>query len=109
MPRPTLDQIREWCDVLPGSVDDEQLQLIVDAESAQQNAACPRLPLEDADYPADAALALFRRVARACAAKSIPLGVATYAGNGQFGTTQFSVWDMEIRRYERPYRELIVG
>lgn len=70
------------------------------AEVAAQGRAC-----RTEAYTDDLAAALVRRVRRARAMASVPLGVVL----DDAGATRLGYNDPEIRRLEGPYRRLVVG
>lgn len=100
-----LQHIRSWVGVPTTSVSDEQLQQVVDAESRSQARIC-RVPAEPAPYPQDLEQALYRRVARHLAAKSIPTGLV---GVGEYGPSRLPYFDAEIERLEGPVRMVVFG
>lgn len=74
------------------------------AEQAAQALVC-RVP---AAYPADLREALYRRVARNLAARSVP--VASFSSfEGGATSTRVPTKDAEVSRLEGPYRRLVVG
>lgn len=105
---PTTDEIRTWLKVSTASTNDDQLEVIRAGELASQVRRC-RMPidwLEPDGYPADLALALYRRCGRALAARGVPLGVIS---TDEFGQSRLPSWDAEIERYERPWRKFAFG
>ena len=102
---PTPAEIRAWCGVSPTSLPDDQLQVIYDGEAANQFRVC-RIPDPD-DRTADQILALYRRCARAIAAKGVPLG--TQPGSDEYGPQRLASFDAEIERYEGPTRRTVFG
>jgi hypothetical protein len=80
-----------------------QVQEALDAEAANQRRVC-RVP---AAYGADLRQALMRRVARNLAMQRIPLAVLQ--GDAETGSTVPPGSDPEVRRFERPYRRLVMG
>lgn len=105
---PNVEQIREWLKVSTSAIDNAQLEQVRAGELAAQVRRC-RMPLDWLDpdgYPDDLALALYRRCARACAARGVPLGVM---GGDEYGPTRLPAWDAEIERYERPWRKFAFG
>ena len=95
----TLEDAREWIDVPASMLPDDQLQLILDAEAATQAATCT-ITLDTEQPALDAAL--LRRVARAVAARGVPLGII--GQDAEFGAVRLPSWDAEIQRYEGPWR-----
>jgi hypothetical protein len=102
VPVPTLAQVRAWVQVSATTITDEQLQQVIDAELSNQARLC-RVP--DDGYPPDLAQALYRRVGRELAAKSIPTGLT----DGEFGPARLPMFDAEIERLEGPRRVVVFG
>lgn len=82
---------------------DPEIQGALDAERAAQARVC-RID----DYGDDLREALFRRVARNLAARSVPVASFT-SFEGGATSTRVPVTDPEIRRLEAPYRRMVVG
>lgn len=101
MPIPDLAAVKEYLG--DSSWTDAEISAALDAETASQAANC-RIP---ATYPVDLGEALKRRVARNLAVRGVPLSVQ----QGDIETTPTYVprTDPEIRRFEAPYRRLVVG
>lgn len=99
----TLTQARDWIQVPAAVLADEQLQILLDGEAANQAATCRVDPML-----AQPALneGLLRRVARAAAAKGVPLGLV---GDGEYGPARIPVSDAELERVEGPYRMVVFG
>jgi hypothetical protein len=72
------------------------------AEEADQRARCYTAPV----YPPSLFHALKRRAARALAMQTILLGVQDSADGF---VSKVPRWDAEIRRYEAPYRRMVIG
>ena len=51
--------------------------------------------------------AILRRVARAVAARGVPLGLVGI--DAEHGAATLPRWDAEIERYERPWRIMVFG
>jgi hypothetical protein len=85
------------------SFTDADIQDALDAEAAAQRDVC-RIP---ANYPTSLRQALLRRVMRNLAMRTLPLAVLESDAEG--GDTVLPGRDPEVRRYEGPYRKLIVG
>jgi hypothetical protein len=98
---PDAGMVRAWLQLPASSVDDDQLELLLQAELTAQAQACRVDP-----WAADLTFAIYRRVGRAAAATGAPLGVVV--GN-DFGSATLPRWDAEIERYERPYRIMVLG
>jgi|SRR5215467_10814206 len=112
---PTVQDIRDWTGATTPDISDEQLQLILDAESTLQVAYCLWPNWLDVNLPADEipdaiAQALLRRCARALAARGVPLGSLPSVASGlgaEYGLPGAGLlprYDAEIERYEAPYR-----
>lgn len=102
---PTVEQVREWIGVSETSLSNDQLQTVYDGEDAAQREVCR---VEDPpDRNSDLVEAFYRRVARAVAARGIPLG--STPGNEEFGPTRLASFDGEIERLEGPHRTFNVG
>lgn len=99
--RPTLQQVRTWIGVPATAIDDVALQQVLDAESDKQAAYCTIPPEPDA-FPPALSQALYRRVARECAARSVPLGLL---GDGiEFANSRLPTIDAQIESHEASYR-----
>lgn len=107
---PTIVQCREWAGVSVESFSDEDLQQILDAESAIQ-AATLVIPVDDQGacwWPAPLIRSLLRRVQRECASRSLPLGFASDLA-ADFGPIQLVAWDAEIGRLESSWVRHVVA
>lgn len=78
------------------------IEAALEAEDAAQGKVCRR-PALAADWPADLAEALKRRVARNLAMRKAPLGIA--ASSAEIEGTRIGGRDPEIHRLEAPYRK----
>jgi len=94
--------------------EDEVADALAAETAAQQAVVRARYFIEDPEdedyraYPDDLAEALKRRVARTLALRNTPLGVIP--GDAEGGPATFIPrMDSEIRRFEAPYRRLVVG
>jgi hypothetical protein len=101
---PTVADVRAWSSVSTASLTDDQVQAIVDTETALQAASC----LVPAAYPAPLAQAVLRRCAREIAARGLPLGMAGDT-TGDYAPVRLPSFDAEIERLESPYRVLSVA
>lgn len=106
VPADLLQRVRDWCQVSPSSITDEQLAMVIGAELALQSAYTDSRPA-DAEYPAELEMALYRRSARSMAARGVPLGLV--GGDSEFGATRLPGFDVEIERLEAPYRTIPVA
>lgn len=118
---PTLLEVRDWVQVPRADLSDDQLQQIVDAEKASQAAYLDfDLPvwddIPDGEWPYELVQALFRRCARAVAARGLPLGTLPTAASGvgaPFGLTPTTLilprLDNEVERYEGAFRKVAVA
>lgn len=82
---------------------DDELEEALAAETWNQARMC-RIP---AEYTPDLRSALLRRCARHLAMKRIPLAVLQ--GDAETGSTVPPSRDSEVRRFEGPYRRLVMG
>ena len=112
---PQVKDVREWTGANVADISDQQIQLILDAETTLQDAYCLWPNWLDVDLPAgempdSLAQALLRRCARTLAARGVPLGSlpAQQSGLGaEYGLPGAGLlprYDAEIERYEAPYR-----
>ena len=85
------------------SFSDDEVQDALDAEAQAQRDVC-RIP---ANYPTSLRQALLRRVMRNLAMRTQPLAVME--GDAEGGDTVLPGRDPEVRRYEQPYRKLVMG
>jgi hypothetical protein len=102
---PSLDEVRLWIGISDFELPDDQLADILAAETAVQASDCA---IPD-PYPAELKLAMFRRCARAAAARPLPLGSLPVADSGMgapFGAAAIPRLDVEIERYEHDHRVL---
>lgn len=99
--RPGVTEVREWIGVPATVLTDEQLGQVLEAEADKQAAYC-LIPDDPAAFPAALAQALYRRVARECAARSVPLGLL---GDGiEYGPSRLPALDTQVESHEAPYR-----
>lgn len=104
--QPTLAQVRAWITVPVTILDDQALQQVYDAETAKQAAVCT-IPEDPDAFPAPLAQALYRRVARECAARNLPLGIM---GDGvEYAPARLSRFDAQVESHEGPYRVMVVA
>lgn len=106
---PTLAQIRAWISVSESALPDDQLSVIRDGEIAEQARICRIGDEGESDplIPAPLIEALYRRCARAVAARGIPLGY-TQMEDGYGAQTLMRV-DAEVARLEGPWRKFNFG
>lgn len=105
---PTVEDVREWLQVSPNAVSDEDLNEILVGEFTIQTRLL-RLP-EDPDpdtggeaiYPEALARALLRRCQRNVAARAVPLGALGLEG-AEYAPLNLPAWDAEISRLEASY------
>lgn len=108
-PVPTLVEIRDWLKVSTDHVSDHDLSVIRDGEIANQRDECRiSADLETAGMlPAPLVASLYRRCARAVAARGIPLGYRS--GDDEYGPVRLPSYDAEISRLEGPRRKFNFG
>jgi hypothetical protein len=104
---PTIPEIRAWSQI-SGQVTDAQLEQVLAAEVALQDAATRwgEVTTPTGPRPAPLTQALMRRVAREVAARDQALGIVQDA---EYGAVRLSPWDAEIVRLERPYQRQVLG
>jgi hypothetical protein len=100
----TLDDVRAWIQTPATVLSDEQLQALIDGETAVQAQVCRIDP--DIVQP-QLNEALQRRVSRAAAARGVPLGLLGDAG--EYGPVALRRYDGEIERLEQPTRIFAIG
>lgn len=99
---PDLAQTRKWTGATAQSISDEELTMVLAAETGNQASACTVDP-----YTADLYQAVLRRVGRVLAARGIPLGMTP--GSAEFGPTRLAQFDAEIERLEGYRRRFVFG
>lgn len=104
MPPPDLTALKTYLGQTSQS--DDTLTGALATEKAAQSRVC-RVPADDADWPADLAESLLRRVARNLAMRGIPL--AMFSGDAELGGVVPPTRDPEVRRLEGPFRKLKLG
>lgn len=85
----------------------EEIGAALAAEKVAQANRCD-VPADDADWPADLAEALLRRVHRNLVMRGLPLGLSTSMSDATVAVTRVGA-DSEVLRLEGPYRKLVVG
>jgi hypothetical protein len=106
---PTLAEVRKWLDVPDTELIQTQLEDIMLAEAELQVSFCDTDP-----YRYGLRMAMFRRCARAAAARGLPLGtlpiqVSGYGDGMSYGAQLLPRIDAEIERYEAPWRKIAVA
>ena len=106
LPLPTLEQARHWMDDLTTEqLSEADLQTIVSGENRAQARIC-RDCADPAGRPEDLVEALYRRYARAVAARGVPLGTVN---SEAWGPSRLLAFDGEIERLEGPARKFVFG
>lgn len=108
-PPPTLVEVRNWLKVTVAAISDHDLEVIRWAEIGNQQDEC-RIPADLAaagQLPAPLVATIYRRCARAVAARGIPLGFRS--GDDEYGPARLASWDAEIARLEGPWRKFVFG
>lgn len=100
----TLPQVRAWLTVPASVLPDDQLQTILDGETRLQAIRCR---IDPAVEQPELVEALYRRCARAAAAKAVPLGMIGDAG--EYGPMALRRFDGEIERLEQPTEIFVFG
>jgi len=107
MPQPNLSDVSAYLGDASGW-DDTEISAALASEAAAQARRC-RVPAPSADWPADLAEALCRRVAVNLALRSLPLGVQASISEAAVAQTRVGGGDAEVRRLEAPYRKVSFG
>jgi len=108
-PPPTVDEVRAWLGVSAAQVSDHDLNIMLQQELGNQNDEC-RIPDDLAAgglLPPQLIGSAYRRVARAVAARGIPLGYRS--GDDEYGPLRLPSYDAEITRIEGPWRKFVFG
>jgi hypothetical protein len=108
-PPPTAVEIRDWLKLSTDQLSDHDLGVFRAGEIANQRSEC-RIPADlvaQGLLPAQLVASIYRRVARAVAARGIPLGVRS--GDGEFGPLVITSYDAEINRLEGNHRRFVTG
>lgn len=108
MPAPTTGQVQEYLTSIGLTPTEAVLADAYTAEVSAQAAVC-EMPAGDAEWPADLAEALCRRVAVNLTVRGLPLGVQTSISEAAFGVTRVGGGDREIDRLEGPYRTIAIA
>jgi len=98
---PDVTAVANYLGADASSWDTDDLQDALDAEASAQRDRC-RVP---AVYPDSLRQALLRRVQRNLAMRRLPLAVL----QGDAEATRIGGNDPEVRRFEAPYRKLVIG
>jgi hypothetical protein len=108
--RPTVAEVRGWIEVSQTEIPDARLGDILDGETVLQDSYCDTDPYDKA-----LRLALFRRCARAAAARGLPLGTLPVQLTGygipasEYGARLIPRLDAEIERYEGHRRVIAIA
>lgn len=106
MAAPDLTTVRSYLGD-EGAWTGEEIGAALLAEKAAQAARCT-VPVDGAEWPADLAEALCRRVHRNLVMRGLPLGLSTTMSEATVSVTRIGM-DNEITRLEAPHRKLVVG
>lgn len=108
MTAPTVEDVQAYLSDSGSHWDTEAVTAAHAAEKAAQARRC-RVPADDAEWPADLAEALCRRVAANLANRSLPLGLQSSITEVGAAFARTGGGDREVTRLEAPYRRLVVG
>lgn len=103
---PSVEDIQDYM----GDTSDS-IEAITDALAAETAAQARRciIPTDPADYPADLAEALKRRVQRNLRMRTVTLPSELAGEYGSEGNSYLPFNDPEIARLERPHRKVVMG
>lgn len=96
MAAPTWEEAQQWAQQDGSAFSEAQVTAALATEKANQAIVCT-VPADDADWPADLAEALLRRVHRNLVTAKLPLGLDPSANS------------VEIRRLEAGHPRLVFG
>lgn len=108
-PPPTVEEVRAWLKVTEAQISDHDLDVIRTAEIDNQASEC-RVPVDMAAsglLPPALIASIYRRCARAVAARGIPLGYRS--GDDEYGPLRLPSYDAEITRLEGTRRRFAFG
>lgn len=108
MTAPTVEDIQAYLSFDEGSWDADEISSAYAAEKAAQANIC-LVPADDAEWPADLAEALGRRVAANLAVRSLPLGYSASMSEMAIATSRVGGGDREVERLEAPYRIIAIA
>lgn len=106
--KPGVEEIREYMGSTSSTWETSEIMSALAAESAAQGNRC-RVPADDAEWPADLAEALCRRVLVNLSLRSKPLALESSISEVGVGFARVGGRDPEVNRLEAPYRRLVVG
>ena len=101
-----LAAVRGYLQVPATLLTDEDLQRMLDAATADQNARC--IVPSDSEGAAALDQALLRRVQREVAARNLPLGMVGLDG-AEYGPSALAAYDALVEQHERAYRAQVLG
>jgi hypothetical protein len=104
---PTVDEVREWIGVPRVELPDHVLADVLLGERQVQEDFCDTDP-----YDAGLRMAMFRRCARASAARGLPLGTLPVQMTGYpdaYGAMVIPRLDAEVERYEAARRVIAIA
>jgi hypothetical protein len=108
MAAPTVEQVRAYLTSIDVPFDETSSAEAYAAEKAAQAQRCT-VPEDEAEWPADLAEALKRRVAVNLTVRGLPLGVQASIAEAAVGITRVGGGDREVTRLEAPYRSIAIA
>lgn len=109
---PELTDVRDYLKVPATLLDDDDLQLMIDAAADDQTARCRWgtmiEPSPSDAYPPALYQALLRRVQREVAARNLPLGMVGLDAS-EYGPQRLPALDSLVEEHERGYRRQVLG
>lgn len=106
MPAPSVEDVQIYLG--SNAPDETKVTSAYNAEKSAQASICD-VPADGADWPADLAEALMRRVAVNLAVRPLPLGTQASITEAAIGITRVGGGDREVDRLEAPYRSIAIA
>lgn len=106
--KPGVPEIHDYMGSTSDTWTTDEIVSALAAESAAQAHRC-RVPADDAEWPADLAEALCRRVLVNLSMRSKPLALESSISEVGVGFARVGGRDPEVSRLEAPYRRVVVA
>ncbi|WP_028654878.1 hypothetical protein [Nocardioides sp. J54] len=108
MSAPTVPEVQAYLTSIGLTPQPLTVENAYEAEKAAQARVC-EVPADGADWPADLAEALCRRVAVNLTVRGLPLGVQASISEAAVGIARVGGGDREVDRLEGPYRTIPIA